>query len=182
MKDYRPAVPLFDALRPGYCQRWGVHPEMAGTEAHAAHAARVARILLWAWPEASASALVWAILHDDGEMGFGDMSGPAKRNDPVLRDALERGEARQREALGIFLPDLPPDVATLFDLCDKLAALYHMKQVRPQELRSARGRADLRDMAERFLSLPVFTVPFLRLRDDFFEAFDLNLPTRAEVF
>ena len=144
------AVSLAQALRPGYCQRWSVCPEMAGSEQHAAHAARVARIILWAWPSAPAAALAWAITHDDGEMGLGDVSGVAKRRHPSLALILDKAEAQNRAALGIEAPFLPPTTELICDLADKLAALYHVRQVRPALLYDGPWQEDLIYLRGRF--------------------------------
>lgn len=154
MKDTVTAsLTLAAALRPSYCQRWHACPEMAGTEEHGAHAARVARILCFVWPEASADALIWALTHDDGEMGLGDVSGPAKRENPTLALLLDKAEATNRRALGIGPIALPASVEVLCDLCDKVAGLYHVRQVRPWLLDTPPFRADLEEMARRFATI-----------------------------
>jgi hypothetical protein len=162
------AVALSEALRPGYCHRWHACPEMAGSEDIAAHAARVARIILWAWPQASAAALAWAITHDDGEMGLGDVSGVAKRRHPSLAMMLDTVEAQNRTALGIEDPVLSPPTELLCDLADKLAGLYHVRQMRPDLLYDGPWQADLTYMRKRFTAfLARASDPVQRLRAAF---------------
>ena len=176
------AVALAQALRPGYCQRWSVCPEMAGTEEHAAHAARVARIILWAWPAAPAAALAWAITHDDGEMGLGDMSGVAKRRNPSLALLLDKAEARNRAELGIEVPFLPPTHELICDLADKLAALYHVRQLRPGLLYEPQWQDDLIYLRRRFdATLARASDPVLRLRAAFEMDFQQWLEAAMEV-
>lgn len=168
----RAEVSLAEALRPGYCQRWSVYPELAGSEQHAAHAARVARILIWCWPDAPAAVLIWAVLHDDGEMGFGDVAGPAKLDNPTLALMLDKAEARNLAKLGVTLPPLPAPSQLVCDFADKLAALYHIRQVRRDELDGAKCRADLAVMHRRFNGiLAQRSAPIARLRADFEAAF-----------
>lgn len=161
-------VALSQALRPGYCHRWSVCPEMAGSEQHAAHAARVARIILWAWPDAPAAALAWAITHDDGEMGLGDVSGVFKRSNPTLALILDKAEARNRNRLGITPAFLPAPTELVCDLADKLAALYHVRQLRPDLLAMPEWQADLRHMTLRLRAiLASYSLPVQRLKAAF---------------
>ena len=163
-------VPLALALRPGYCQRWSVFPELAGSEQHAAHAARVARIILWCWPDVPAAVLGWAITHDDGEMGFGDVSGPAKRENPTLALMLDKAEARNRARLGIAPVRLPATSQLVCDIADKLAGLYHARQVRRDLLEEGHFAGDLADMRRRFAGILAQRSPELQRLRAAFEA------------
>jgi hypothetical protein len=127
-------VTLLARLRPGYCQRWHANPEMAGSECVDAHAARVAKIILYFWPGASARLLAAALDHDDGEMGLGDLAGPAKRAHPELADMVGAIEAGNRRALGLPEHGLSEVRATMLHLADKLAGILHVRQVRPELL------------------------------------------------
>lgn len=127
-------VSLFRQLRAGYCHRWHANPELAGTETVAEHSARVARILLHFWPNASARLLTAALIHDDGEMGLGDVAGPAKRRDLELARRMDVAEAAQRRKLGLPEPVLDDFEARALHLADKLAGFCHVKQVRPDVL------------------------------------------------
>lgn len=142
-------VTLAQRLRPGYCARWHAHPEMAGTECVDAHAARVAKILLFFWPKAGRKLLAAALTHDDGEMGLGDVAGPAKRRHADLAEAMDRLEADNRRALGIADFDLTPFEACCLDLSDKLAGLMHVWQVRRELLDDPSWRADLDNLRGR---------------------------------
>jgi hypothetical protein len=139
-------VSIFEQLRPGYCARWHANPEMAGTECVAAHSARVARIILYFWPFASNTLLTAAVWHDDGEMGLGDVAGPAKRRLPGLADMLDQLEADNREALGCRDERLLPIEAKMLHFADKLAGLLHVKQVRPELLQRPMFQEDVRHL------------------------------------
>lgn len=146
MRDHPPTdrtVRLFDRLRAGYCHRWAANPELAGTEETDSHQARVVKIILFFWPDARAALLAAAVQHDDGEMGLGDVAGPAKRAHPIMAETLDLIEAERRADLGLPEYHLRPWEELVLHLSDKLAGFMHVQQVRPWVLAHADWQHDL---------------------------------------
>ena len=95
---------------------WPVHHQQ--TIAH--HSWNVARILLEIWPDAPRSAIVYAITHDLGEVGTGDIPFPIKRENPDLKAIMDRLEHAVVEGLGLEIPELDPQWTTAMKICDLL--------------------------------------------------------------
>lgn len=126
---------LTEILRGGYCTRWHANPDLAHIrETLAEHHARVAQILLALHPSPSLKLIDAALHHDAGEPGIGDVTSPAKMQNPALAFALEAAEADAREALGCNVRLEGEDLQWL-KMADSLAALVHVGHVKPTVLR-----------------------------------------------
>ena len=84
-----------------HVRRWHANPALAHTQDPvAAHSARMGILALTIWPDASRALLVACLTHDLGEHATGDVPTTAKQ-DPQLRDALDRIEAQAIAAMGL---------------------------------------------------------------------------------
>ena len=102
-----------------------------------AHAARMARMALWLWPDASRELLVTIMFHDvaeGGPGGTGDVPGPSKvgpYGGAILRHQIaveeERGMAR-------LMFSLSGEDATRLHFLDRLDAYRFAAAVAPWEL------------------------------------------------
>lgn len=125
---------LKEILRGGYCIRWHANPDLAHIrETLAEHHARVAQIILALHPAPSLKLIDAALHHDAGEPGIGDLTGPAKKQNPALSFALDCAEEAAREALGCNIILESVDLQWL-KLADSLAALVHVAHVKPTVL------------------------------------------------
>lgn len=131
-------------LAGGYCTRWHANPDLAHIrETLAEHHARVAQIILALHPAPSVALIDAALHHDAGEPFVGDVPAPAKRADPALARILDRAEGAALTRLGVHAEIDGRDVEWLA-LADRLAALLHVGQVRPDLLQSAEWQEDAR--------------------------------------
>lgn len=138
---------LSEILRGGYCTRWHANPDLADVrETLAEHHARVAQILLALHPSPSLALIDAALHHDCGEPAVGDVPWPAKRDNPILKAALDNAEARERNRLGV--PDAAGDDVAWLKMADRLSAWMHVKHVRPRLLRRADWVEDGRALIE----------------------------------
>lgn len=100
---------------------WTVHHQQTVAE----HTWQIMRILLTIWPNAHRNVIVWALIHDMGEMA-GDIQYPFKLMFTQLGEGSEKAEMhvrkQQRERLGA--PDVTHPLSkfekTVFKLCDNL--------------------------------------------------------------
>ena len=82
---------LATIFRAGRVRRWHSDADLSWTDDYNdAHQGRVARLLLALHPNPSAVLLAAALTHDDGELKAGDMGHALKRENPTLRDALQK--------------------------------------------------------------------------------------------
>jgi hypothetical protein len=133
--------------RSGSVKRWRTYPEVP-PQTLADHHCRVAQIILFFWPKASADLLYAALHHDCGELITGDVPAPAKDANPALKAALSQAEADARKDMGIanLVEDRP-----MLRFADRLEAYtyvslhcHHMLG-QPEWVRAI---ADLGDMAD----------------------------------
>jgi len=122
-------------FRAGFVRRWHSNPDLAHTVDRVdGHSARVAKFLMYLWPESRVEAIKAALLHDDGEISVGDMSFTLKRRRPDIAHGLDQIEAAHiNEIWG------SPDVMTSCELmrikfCDRLDAFLWARQHAPQVL------------------------------------------------
>ena len=121
----------------GSTHRWHTNPIFAATRDRVdAHSGRVAILILQFRPDASAELLRAAITHDLGECFAGDISGPVKRQIPDLSAALERLEGDALRSMGLGMPALAANDASLLRLCDWLDAYLWALVHRPDLVRS----------------------------------------------
>ena len=91
---------LFNAFKAGKVRRWHSNPVMCHViDPIDAHSGRVARIIAMLHQRPSPALLIAALIHDDGEIGPGDMCGQAKKENPDLAAMLEPLEQRHREEI-----------------------------------------------------------------------------------
>lgn len=122
---------ITEILRGGYCTRWHANPDLAHIrETLAEHHARVAQIILALHPAPSLKLIDAALHHDAGEPGIGDLTGPAKKQNPALAFALDCAEEAAREALGCNII-LEAEDRLWLKMADSLAALVHVGHVNP---------------------------------------------------
>lgn len=94
-----------DVRQAGNVQRyhtWPVHHRQ--TVAH--HSWNMARVLLDIWPDAPREAIIYAIYHDVGEVGTGDVPFPIKRENPDLKVIMDRLEDAVLREMGVQMPDV----------------------------------------------------------------------------
>lgn len=115
---------LHDIFKAGFTRRWHTNHELAHIEDRVdGHSARVARIILYFNPAASAALLAAALRHDDGEAAVGDMKAPLKVARPDIAAALDQIETSARVVLwGDGDRDLSDDEADWLHFADKLDA------------------------------------------------------------
>jgi 5'-deoxynucleotidase YfbR-like HD superfamily hydrolase len=73
------------------------------------HTWQVMRILSSIWPEVTAEAMVFALHHDSGELGSGDIPYPHKALNPALKSIMDGLEERSLQDQGIDVPDPGPE-------------------------------------------------------------------------
>lgn len=149
---------LWPIFRAGRTYRWHANADLCDSvDPVDGHAARVARIILALHPAPSIDLITAALTHDDGEQGVGDMTGPAKRDNLVLAEALARAERRARRALWHGDPAaLETSLDQLWlDFADGLDAYMWAAWHRPAVLERGDWRAMRRWLEETALSLGV---------------------------
>lgn len=123
---------ILAAWQAGFTMRFHAHAHLSKSgDLVAAHSARVALLCDLLFPDASKALIVAAVKHDLGEMGVGDVAGPAKRDDPVLRAAIDRAEAARLAAIGVAIPALTDFEAGALKLCDRLDAWLFAMHEKP---------------------------------------------------
>lgn len=102
-----------------------------------AHSARMARMALWLWPDASRDLLAAIVCHDVGEGGpggTGDVPGPSKVG--AYGDAIIERQWEVEDERGILrlMVDLPVSDAIRLRFLDRLDAYRFAASVAPWEL------------------------------------------------
>lgn len=88
--EYRDLV-ITDPRRSGDVKRYHTWPVLRQqTIAH--HTWNVIRVLMTLWPDTPASAFRYAMLHDAGEIGPGDLPYPTKHRNPAVKAEIDRME------------------------------------------------------------------------------------------
>jgi 5'-deoxynucleotidase YfbR-like HD superfamily hydrolase len=137
-------VNIGQIIRAGYVTRWHATPEVPAETVGQHHAATAALCLWLTDSKASAALLSWALLHDTHEIITGDIPGPVKRASPELSAALSALEVVAEEGLGLGIPyRIEPREHGILGLADKLAAILHVRQTRPDLLHTPEWRADI---------------------------------------
>jgi hypothetical protein len=113
----------------GFVRRWHCNPDLAHTaQTNAQHQWGCAVLALHLWPDNHAL-MIAALTHDVGEVGIGDVSGPAKWANPTLKDALDSAEAKNFESLGLAVPEKTQELKLIDMLEAYLWAERHAPQV-----------------------------------------------------
>ena len=120
---------LHDIWRSGFVRRWHSNPDMAHTsQTNAQHQWGCAVLAHRLFP-GDYELLVSALLHDVGEVGVGDVSGPAKWKFPDLKAASEDAEADMFASLGLDVP-VKTQRLRLVDMIEAyLWARHHMPSI-----------------------------------------------------
>lgn len=100
----------------------------------AEHSWHVARIFIRIFPlQVTESVLTYALFHDTGELGNGDLPFPVKRDNPDLKRIMDSLEYETHAKIGIALPELSAWEIKALKVCD----LMEMYEFGKEEL--ARG-------------------------------------------
>ena len=117
---------LHDIWRSGFVRRWHSNPDMAHTaQTNAQHQWGCAVLAHRLFP-VDYELLVAALLHDVGEDGVGDISGPAKSRHSDLKAASENAEADRFSSLGIDVPIKTLQLTLVDRIEGYLWARHHM--------------------------------------------------------
>lgn len=99
MNDHR-VVGIHPIYRSGSVRRWHANPDVPA-QTLADHQGRVAQIIFFFWPDASAELIYAALHHDCGELYVGDLPGPIKEMNPTLAAIASQAETQSRAKMGI---------------------------------------------------------------------------------
>lgn len=102
-----------------------------------AHAARMARMALWLWPDASRDLLAAIVYHDVGEGGpggTGDVPGPSKEGAYGGAIAERQWEVEEERGIARLMAVLSGDDATRLRFLDRLDAYRFAAAVAPWEM------------------------------------------------
>lgn len=103
-------VGIHPIYRSGSVQRWHANPDVPA-QTLADHQGRVAQIIFFFWPNASAELIYAALHHDCGELYVGDVPGPIKATNTALGFAVTQAEKQSRAKMGIrSLDDRQPQL------------------------------------------------------------------------
>jgi hypothetical protein len=142
----KPVVGINPIYKSGSVTRWHANPDVPA-QTLADHHGRVAQIICYFFPAASASLLYAALHHDCGELMVGDVPSPAKQ-DEQLAQFLHLREAIARQEMGIDVIDHHDPRLTF---ADKLEAYTYVALTRPDLMGQTQwvtALSDLGQMAE----------------------------------
>lgn len=119
---------IMDIWRSGLVRRWHCNPDLAHTgQTNGHHQWGVSIIALYLFGN-DIDLIKASILHDVSEVGIGDVSGLAKRNNPKLRIAINEAEVENAKSLGIEY--VSTDRLKLCDMIDAyLWASHHSPHI-----------------------------------------------------
>lgn len=89
-----------DARLAGSVKRYSTWPVLV-QQTNAEHTWQVLRILMTIWPETPAHAAEFALFHDSGELGAGDIPYPYKARHPELREIISELERSSLSDQGV---------------------------------------------------------------------------------
>ena len=121
--------------RSGYVRRYHSNADLAhigDTDAH--HHGQVVQIIFQLEPRPSLDLLYEAAHHDCGELDIGDMSAPAKQEDPVMAAMVAAREKSRRAEIGCPVRLLKYRDSILLKLADRLQSYLHVGHVAPHIL------------------------------------------------
>lgn len=107
MKDPLIEMVRSDPRRAGDVDRYSTWM-VSVRQQNGSHTWQVMRILSTIWPEVPADAMIFALHHDSGELGSGDIPYPHKQNDPGLKAKMDNLEAKSLRDQGLRVP-VPAD-------------------------------------------------------------------------
>lgn len=108
-----------DARAAGAVKRWHTWPVLHG-ETVAEHSWNVLRILLQLFPDAPREVLVYVTYHDLGGVKTGDLPYPIKRDNPVLKETMDRIETESWREQGISCEPITAYWKARVKVCDML--------------------------------------------------------------
>ena len=118
-----------DARMAGNVRRYHTWP-VRDQQTVAHHSWNKARILLEIWPDAPREAIVYALRHDLGEVGTGDIPFPIKRENPDLKAIMDRLEDDVLQGMGVAIPHVSVLWSQRLKVCDLLEMWeYGMEEV-----------------------------------------------------
>ena len=127
---------LHAVFEAGRVMRWHTNPRVVDTnDRNDGHSARVARIILSLWPDATLQTLRAALKHDDGEKSVADVSGNIKEANPSLAAMVGVLEMQARIDMWSFEENTLDREAAQLRLADRLDAYQWVKYYRPEHLR-----------------------------------------------
>ena len=145
--------------RGSFTRRWHQNFELCDTVDYVSgHQARVALLMLALKPDVSGDAITAALIHDQGEVGSGDMSYMCKKEHPILGEVLAVLEREERVKQHLPSVEMDLDEYRLLQFCDRLDSwLWMMRHKRElyarrdwQEMLSAmRETAEALDLTEK---------------------------------
>ena len=141
---YAPVVGHHNIYKSGSVSRWHNTPDIPA-QTVADHQCRVAQIIFFFWPSASAKLIYAALHHDCGELWVGDVPAPMKRENKKLAYMLEQAEADARVGMGIvpFRTDSPKLI-----FADRLEAFSYASMNCPDLLGKPEWQQALKDLGE----------------------------------
>jgi 5'-deoxynucleotidase YfbR-like HD superfamily hydrolase len=114
----------------GLVRRWHSNPDVVHTaQTNAQHQWGCAILAIHLFPD-NHRLLIDAITHDVAEMGVGDVAGPAKWRDPVLRAAIEAAESANFLELELIEPMKTQELS----LIDRLEAYLWAERHAPHTM------------------------------------------------
>lgn len=93
-----------DARRAGDVLRYSSWPLLI-QQTTGQHTWQLMRILTTIWPDVTAEAMVFALHHDSGELGSGDIPYPHKAMNLTLKNIMDRLEEQSLVDQGLTIPD-----------------------------------------------------------------------------
>lgn len=136
-----------DIWKSGFVRRWHCNPDLAHTgQTNGHHQWGVSIIALYLFGD-DIDLIKASILHDIAEVGIGDVSGLAKRNNSKLRDFIDEAESANAASLGVYY--VKDDRLKLCDMIDAyLWASHHSPQIMGH-LGWPEQKAEMLDLADR---------------------------------
>lgn len=134
-----------DIWASGRVTRWHSNPVMnVHYQTNADHQWGVAALCLVLHPNPSPELLRDCLFHDCGEIGPGDVSYLAKRNDPELAVLVGRAEEYEHKRMGTSIVRLPESEVVWREMCDRLESVRFVRLREPQLLEDDDWQAVIR--------------------------------------
>jgi hypothetical protein len=141
---------LTSARLAGLVKRYHTWPTLT-VQSVGEHTWQVLRIYIQIFGAFTHNIVKHIIWHDCGELAVGDPPFPLKANDPHLKAILDLKEEQALAAMGVHLPDLPPEDKLRVKICD----LVEMNEFGIHEWRLGNTYADpiIQDTREKIREL-----------------------------
>lgn len=137
---------IIEARLASMTRRWSSNPDMCDVhDSVAEHAYRVTLALKQYWPDSSADAITYALVHDLAEKYTGDWPSEFKRDNPDLAAIEANIAAEYIAALGFSFEVTRTEIDRV-KMCDKLDAYLKVKHHKPWVLGRERYQKDKREV------------------------------------